>query len=80
VIEFINGQMVSHSGAGLPSRVLTNDSYSDSIGYFSTGQAPAPADSSSLARFCRAASMVEEHDTSNSGPMIDYSYRILDAV
>ena len=79
-IDFLNGQMVYHTGADLPVKAITNNTYSDSITYFNRGIAPSPSDTSSLARFYRAASMARDYDASRSGSAIDYSFQILEGV
>lgn len=58
--EFIGGKLVTHSGATLPARALTNDTYTRSLDYAKKfvgfgGTAPLPLSKGSLDRFVRAA-------------------------
>lgn len=59
-VEHLEGRLVIHSGASLPVRALTNDSYAASVRHRAAhlrkaGKRPIPKDRSSLSRFIRAA-------------------------
>lgn len=62
-IEFLNGEMVVHTGAQLPIRVLTNDTYATSIYHWQKGKAPMLDIGQSIERFIQAAEMIENYDT-----------------
>ena len=53
-IEFLDGQLVTHTEDSLPVRALTNDRYDRSLKELQMSR-PAASDVSSLARFARAA-------------------------
>ena len=60
VIEFLSGSIVVHRGDALPVRVLTNNTYDDSLANLRQyvgfgGNTPIPSSSGSLSRFARAA-------------------------
>ena len=62
-IEYLQGALVTHSGATLPVAVLANSRYDQSVTYLSSitgfgGSQPVPGGSGSLQRFARAASMI----------------------
>ena len=79
-IEFINGKMKVHKGANLTVPVLTNSTYNESLSHFKSSSNPRNG-GSSLGRFARACSMIQEYDArqSNISP-VDYSFRILNEV
>ncbi|HEY3356809.1 MAG TPA: linear amide C-N hydrolase [Polyangia bacterium] len=62
-LEHVGGRLVVSSGAGLPVRALTNDTYADSRAFLARhagfgGAQPLPAGRGSLERFARAAAAV----------------------
>lgn len=66
-IEFLQGKLVVHRGASLPSAVLTNDTYASSLSHLQQfsgfgGSRPAPLSASSLDRFARASMMLRAGD------------------
>jgi len=77
-IEFLDGRLVAHSGAGLTVPVLTNDEYERSLAY--TSRHPAATGGSSLDRFARAAAMVARRDPGDSSSLVDYAFGILRSV
>jgi len=76
-IEFLNGELVAHSGSDLPVAALTNDTYSRSIEY-SKNQG-AKSSESSLDRFSRAAAKSRDFDAElrNEKASVDYAFDIL---
>src|SRR5688500_6740984 len=52
-VEFLDGKLVAHTGEKLPVSALANDTYTRSLEYSKTAQ--APTSESSLDRFSRAA-------------------------
>lgn len=79
-IEYLDGELVLHRGASIPSPVLTNDSYERSLAYLHQfagfgGTRTTPSGISSLDRFVRASSMLR------SGPAsVDRAFEILGSV
>jgi penicillin V acylase-like amidase (Ntn superfamily) len=79
-IEFLDGELVVHRGASLPSAVLTNDTYARSLSHLQQfsgfgGTRPAPSSASSLDRFARASAMMRAGDAS-----VDRAFEILASV
>jgi choloylglycine hydrolase len=63
-IEFLDGKLVYHSGETMPQKVLTNDTYENSISYLEKfegfgGNEKPVNNKSSLNRFVNACSMVK---------------------
>jgi penicillin V acylase-like amidase (Ntn superfamily) len=56
-LEFLDGKLVVHRGAGMPVRALTNSTYADSVAAFERAKSKGevPGSRSSLDRFVRAA-------------------------
>ena len=81
-VEYLNGELVTHTDGALPVAVLTNDSYEHSLQYLRTisgfgGTHSVPSDIGSLERFARAASMIRQ---TRAGDPIERAFTILDAV
>lgn len=79
-IEFLQGELVVHRGASLPSAVLTNDTYASSLSHLQQfsgfgGTRPAPPSAGSLDRFARASMMIRAGD-----PTVDRAFEILNSV
>ena len=79
-IEFLDGKMIAHSGPSLPVRVLTNDTYANSIYHWKKGKAPVADPGRSLGRFIRAAQMIENYDAQKADAPFNYGFEILNAV
>ena len=80
VIEFLNGQLVSHTDSSLPVAALTNDTYDTSLAYAAT-ISPGRADHvSSLGRFVQAAASVRNFTQSYVADPISYAFSALDNV
>ena len=77
-IEFLEGRMRVHKGNDLPMPVLTNDTYSTSIGSHRAG---ASRKTNSLERFTTACNMIQQYKLNAvSGSMVNESFAILDKV
>lgn len=76
-IEFLNGELVAHSGDDLPVAALTNDTYARSIEYSRDGS--PKSSESSLDRFSRAATKSKDFDSDlrNEKASVDYAFDIL---
>ena len=79
-IEFLDGEMVVHTGSQLPIRVLTNDTYATSIYHWQRGKAPVLDIGQSIERFIQAAEMIENYDGGKEEAPYSYAFKILDAV
>ncbi len=85
VIEFLNGKLVYHTKDTLRFKVLTNNTYKDSVMFYENNEKkgkryPMPTGNASSSRFLRAASMAEKYKTDPSKPVIDYAFDILSNV
>jgi len=77
-IEFLDGKMQVHKGNDLPMPVLTNDTYTRSIGSLSNG---AAQENNSLLRFSTACNMIQQYKSETSGrSLVDESFEILSKV
>lgn len=76
-IEYLQGNLVVHTGSSLPTANLTNDSYERSLAYF-RAQRSMPGGPGSLQRFTRAAMMMQR--VSATKPLRDEAMSILDNV
>ncbi len=84
-IEFLDGRLVQHSGETMKFRALTNDTYEKSLKYLNTlkefgGTEDFTDDRSSLDRFARACSMVNNYSKEANGNAVDYGFKILNRV
>ena len=79
-IEFIDGKMVCHANQDLPYRVLTNNTYEESLLLKKVDRIPVPDNFKSIERFIRAAKMQEEYNIKATKPPLEYSFEILDNV
>jgi len=87
-IEFLDGEMVCHTGWTMPVKVLANSTYDESISYFRRFRfihiffPITPIDSlrPSLYRFAVAADSVKKYRPKRSGPAVDYAFQILQDV
>lgn len=80
VVEFLGGRMVYHTGAAMPVKAITNNTYESSIAYINRGAPPNPSSNSSLERFYRISAMTAGYDPDSSGDIVSYTFGILDAV
>lgn len=84
-IEFLNGRLVYHTGDNLTMKVLTNDSYQNSVEYLKRhegfgGENTITADRSSLGRFVNACSLVKNYSARPGKTAVDYGFEILSSV
>ncbi len=80
-IEFLDGRLVAHSGATLPVRVLTNDTYASSLAYArANAGAPIPEGAGSLDRFARVARLLEQGSEKGKGSAVAEALAALDRV
>jgi penicillin V acylase-like amidase (Ntn superfamily) len=76
-MEWLNGKLVYHAYETLPIKVLTNSNYASCIEYINNNDLPSPSNSSSKARFYRAAEMISNYDPQSNGSMVKYAFNIL---
>lgn len=81
-IEYLEGRLITHRGASLPTATLTNSRYDESVAYLRGftgfgGSKSTPSGSESLERFARTAMLLEQQTT--EAPR-DRAFSILDAV
>ncbi|PWT89123.1 MAG: hypothetical protein C5B55_11920, partial [Blastocatellia bacterium] len=81
-IEFLNGELVAHTGEELAIQTLTNDTYAKSIAYLKAATAEKALGSDSLDRFYRAARRTQAFATEkrNDQEAINYAFDILSNV
>jgi choloylglycine hydrolase len=79
-VEFLDGKMIAHTGPSLPVRVLTNDTYANSVYYWNKGKTPLVDPGRSFWRFIRAAQMIEDYDAQKEDVPFSYAFKILNAV
>lgn len=84
-IEFLDGKMVSHSGATLPVKALTNSTYAESMDYLKGhkefgGDKPISPSGHSLDRFVRIADMLRSYKEIPGKDIVAYAFSILDSV
>jgi choloylglycine hydrolase len=77
-IEFLNGQLVAHTGTRLPFAALANDTYARSVDY-ATKKAVARSTESSLDRFSRAAIKTKEFEmrSTSEKDAVDFAFEML---
>lgn len=80
VIDFLNGQMVAHTGATLPIPALTNNTYDSSLAYAAITAPEAASHTSSLGRFVHAADAAATFARTNVDDPIAYAFATLDRV
>ena len=84
-IEFLNGKIVCHRGKKLPYRVLTNNTYEQSLAYakknpLSSGSSKGVSAPQSLPRFAFAASRTVEFKPRTSEKDVAYVFETLEKV
>jgi penicillin V acylase-like amidase (Ntn superfamily) len=84
-IEFLDGRMVAHTGDALPFKVLTNNTYSESVAYLARfkgfgGSAEIPRTPGSLERFARAADLIRHPEALARQAPAEKAFAVLDAV
>ena len=78
-IEFLDGKMIVHKGTDLRHPVLTNSTYSESVSHYELRRS-ASNDGSSLSRFSKACSMVQQFKLQTNESPVSYAFDILKAV
>ncbi len=81
-VEFLEGRLVAHTGAAMPARALTNDTYESSLAFLRererSGARELPAGAGSLERFVRAATLLRAAErASTKAPAVEEAFRIL---
>ena len=81
-VEFLNGQMIAHTGDRLPFSALANDTYDKSVNYLKTTQPEKDKTSSSFDRFTRAAEKTKEFaaEPKSEKQAVDYAFSVLSDV
>ena len=79
-IEFINGKLIYHTNGNMPLKVLTNNTYTESIESWKSGKLPTTDDWQSMERFIQAANMIKNYDPKTSKSAVDYAFNILTKV
>src|ERR1043165_2020340 len=77
--EFLKGRLVVHTGARLPVKTLTNDTYDKSLSYAGRVEVAKVTSDGSLDRFARAARKTEEFGklVASGRKAIAYAFEIL---
>lgn len=76
-IEYLNGERLIHRGDTLPLKVLTNNTYSDSLDFLEDNPADIEGDGS-LERFARASAFTESETDCSDPPAL--GFELLDDV
>lgn len=78
-IEFLDGELVAHSGDKLPVATLTNDTYASSLEYAKKTDPAAAKSISSLDRFARASKRTSEFSAKpkTEKEAVDYAFETL---
>ena len=84
-IEFLDGKLVTHAGADLPVRAMTNHPSADALvtlrSYLAFGGTkPQPKDAGSMARFARAATLTRRAPTSEDPSAVERAFDVLHRV
>lgn len=84
-IEFVNGRAVVHSGDNQPFRVLTNDTYQNSLRYLDKfdgfgGSKKISTSSKSLPRFARACNLLSESQLAQAKSAEAYAMKVIGSV
>jgi choloylglycine hydrolase len=85
-VEFVGGKMVYHEGNTLPVKVLTNDTYDNSLAYlnrhagFGGTKEIAHGSRASLDRFVCAADKVRKYKPDTGTSIMDYAFDTLASV
>ena len=80
IIEFLEGKTVVYTGASLPVRALTNNTYQESLEYWKSGTSPMVDYGNSIERFIRAANLVQSNATALSKPNLEQVFNYLGRV
>jgi penicillin V acylase-like amidase (Ntn superfamily) len=85
VVEYLGGRAVVYTGAGLPLRALTNDTYPDALAYARRiaglgGSRPIPAGEGSLERFARGAALARGFVPTSAAADLGFAFGVMGAV
>jgi choloylglycine hydrolase len=83
--EYLDGQIVLHTGSSMPAKVFANSTYEESASHLARhqgfgGSQPIPTDHSSLSRFVRMASMSQSLERQPPSDPIAEGHAMLDSV
>jgi penicillin V acylase-like amidase (Ntn superfamily) len=83
--EYVDGNLITHSGSTLPVSTLTNDTYADSIAELTSydgfgGNRSIPSGGESISRFLRASSLAQQARNVESRDVTTTGFSILDSV
>ncbi|MDH4209367.1 MAG: hypothetical protein OEV76_10875, partial [Anaerolineae bacterium] len=76
-VELLGGQMVHHTGTTLPVKVLTNNTYEDSVAAWRAGSAGARGEVNSLYRFGIVADRVVAFEPNSADAAAGYAFETL---
>jgi choloylglycine hydrolase len=79
VIEFLDGEMVAHTGPELCANALTNTTYSQACSVWepSSSTGDYSSYSNSIERFCRAAGKLTEFEGGSTAHAVEYAFETL---
>lgn len=79
VVEFLDGEMVSHSGPELCARALTNTTYSHACSIWENMRSSGDCSSydNSIERFCRAANLLVEFEGGSTAHAVNFAFDTL---
>jgi len=79
VIEFLDGEMVTHSGPELCANALTNTTYSYACSIWESMRSSGDYSryDNSIERFCRAADLLEEFEGGSTAQAVLYAFETL---
>lgn len=81
ILEFLEGKLVYHTGASLPVRALTNNTYHESVSAWEESLLEeSQPDDNSLWRFTTVANRLEAFEPSSSDEAVAYVFNTLAAV
>ena len=79
-IEFIGGELISHTNERLPVKTLTNSTYADSLSFWRKEELHESDKNNSIERFIRSANMVKGYDPHATDKPVEYAFNILKEV
>ena len=80
VIEFLDGRMKLHRGRDLPTKVLTNDTYAESLKYLRYNSLPIFDAYNSVKRFVTAAKRNRDCQAKTTDEMVKFAFGTLQSV
>ncbi len=79
-VEFLNGRMTVHQGKDLSIPVLTNCTDKESVSHMRSASTRGGEGGSSLGRFAKACSMVQQYSPKAKSSPVEYAFHILSEV